>query len=52
MGNFRLLVKQGKRWKAGINIYTSVEDAKERMMKLSKLGIQTKLADHNGKEIK
>lgn len=52
MGKFRLLVKQGKKWKIGINLYTSIEDAKERMMELSKLGIQTKLADHIGKEIK
>ena len=45
MGNFRLLVKQGKKWKIGINLYTSVEDAKERMMELSKLGIKTKLEE-------
>lgn len=52
MGNFRLLVKQNKRWKIGIVLYNSIEDAKGRMEELNKLGIKTKLADHIGKEIK
>jgi hypothetical protein len=45
---YRLKVKQGNRWKLGIRLYNTYEDAIIRQTELAKVGITSRVVDKIG----
>lgn len=45
---FRLLIKNGRKWKHGIIVYKSFEDASARKSQLEEIGMKVKITDKNG----